>query len=405
MNKKKHQETLPSVIPPNGQPGWRREPEIVQTRTSETYLDIRDDDDDRIDIESDDISINTRTNSAATHKEGKSSWMQSPFYVFLALVVFIGSFVTVACVIAAIHRVEEGSVGVYFKNGALLDDVSPPGLHWAQPFVTDVRQIRVRPESHRINPLICTTKDGVKNVFRDVEVISSIDPKRIVYLVQKFGVHMKTLLVYDRISEAIQLFCSNSSIDDVYIGKFLDIIDFVDVTLKKSLARFAPDGAIRVWNVFLPKPDVPPAIAANYKMVKIEWTKKLVAEQKRKTELIEKETQKLKALADAEREKDVELINIARRIQEEEGAKNVSAIRNELETERMKSDADANKYVHEKEAESNKVLLTDQFVRLEIAKAVGNNTKMFFSGGDSIVGSILNGIYNRSPPAALDENN
>jgi len=35
------------------------------------------------------------------------------------------------------------------------------------------------------------------------------------------------------------------------------------------IPRFAPEDAVKIWNVFLPKPDVPPAIAANYRDVKV----------------------------------------------------------------------------------------------------------------------------------------
>ena len=55
-----------------------------------------------------------------------------------------------------------------------------------------------------------------------------------------------------------------------------------------------------------------------------------MAQQKQKTEKIEKETQKIKALLDAEREKEVEKIEIAKWIQQEEGKKNISAINNAI---------------------------------------------------------------------------
>ena len=80
---------------------------------------------------------------------------------------------------------------------------------------------------------------------------------------------MKKILIYDRLIEAVQMFCANNSIDEVYNTKFLEIIEFANVTITESLDRFAPNGAIRIWNVFLPKPDVPPAIAANYRKVKV----------------------------------------------------------------------------------------------------------------------------------------
>ena len=48
--------------------------------------------------------------------------------------------------------------------------MSGPGIHWLQPFVTDVVEVRVTAETKTMDPLICTTRDGVRNVFRDVQV-------------------------------------------------------------------------------------------------------------------------------------------------------------------------------------------------------------------------------------------
>jgi hypothetical protein len=90
-----------------------------------------------------------------------------------------------------------------------------------------------------------------------------------VVLVRQFGIHLKNLLIYDRVSEAVQNFCANHTIDEVYNTKFLDIQDYVNVALERSLDRFAPNNSITIWNVFLPKPDVPPAIAENYREVKV----------------------------------------------------------------------------------------------------------------------------------------
>jgi len=56
-----------------------------------------------------------------------------------------------------------------------------------------------------MDPMICTTKDGVKNVFRDVQVISSIDENQVISLVKEFGVKLKDILVYERVAEALQV--------------------------------------------------------------------------------------------------------------------------------------------------------------------------------------------------------
>ncbi len=72
--------------------------------------------------------------------------------------------------------------------------------------MTRVEQVVVRPETHYLDPLVCTTRDGVRNVFRDVQVITSVAKEQVVPLVREFGVHMKEILVYERVTEMIQVF-------------------------------------------------------------------------------------------------------------------------------------------------------------------------------------------------------
>ena len=163
--------------------------------------------------------------------------------------------------------------------------------------------------------------------------------------------------------------------------------------------------------------------------VKVEWTEQLVARQKQETEKIRKETQNIKAILDAERERQVQAIATSKHIgnyskdlnntsrgnkcvgwtilspkinkiyytiffsEMEEGKSNMTRIKNEVyeETNRMK--ADVSSYVKKSEANSNQELLTDQYVKLKIAQTLSNNTKMYFSGGDSVLGSVLGQVF------------
>ena len=79
----------------------------------------------------------------------------------------VGSSAALVCVLC---RVQEGNVAIYYRNGALLPDFSGPGIHTCTPFVTTVLQITVRPETKILDPMKCTTKDGVSNVFKNVQV-------------------------------------------------------------------------------------------------------------------------------------------------------------------------------------------------------------------------------------------
>ena len=77
----------------------------------------------------------------------------------------------------------------------------------------------------------------------------------------------------------------------------------------------------------------------------------------------------------------------------EEGKANMTRINNDVyeETNRMK--ADVSSYVKKSEANSNQELLTDQYVKLQVAKLLSNNTKMYFSGGESVLGSVLGQVF------------
>ena len=59
-------------------------------------------------------------------------------------------------------------------------------------------------------------------------------------------------------------------------------------------------------------------------------------------------------------------------------------------SDRLKAEADASSYVDNSKAESNQKLLTDNYIKLQLAKSLTNNTKRFFSGEESGgIGAIL----------------
>merc|ERR1711902_386699 len=105
----------------------------------------------------------------------------------------------------------------------------------------------------------------------------------------------------------------------------------VKLNVMDSIDRLG-NGGLELMNLVIPKPDIPNDIAANYKAVKVQWTEQLVATQQQKTETIKKETEKLRAIADAERNK------------------NISDITNEILKKREENLADISKFKIIKEA-------------------------------------------------------
>ena len=72
----------------------------------------------------------------------------------------------------------------------------------------------------------------------------------------------------------------------------------------------------------------------------MQWTQQLVATQQQKTEKIMKETESIKAVADAERAKKVLQIDLQKELLKKEAEKNVSALNNQITKEREETLAD-----------------------------------------------------------------
>ena len=54
--------------------------------------------------------------------------------LIVILVMIVGSII-----FSPLHKIDEGNVGVYYKNGALLEDFSYPGVHYMTPVITKGR--------------------------------------------------------------------------------------------------------------------------------------------------------------------------------------------------------------------------------------------------------------------------
>jgi regulator of protease activity HflC (stomatin/prohibitin superfamily) len=122
------------------------------------------------------------------------------------------------------HTVQEGSVGIYFKFGALDNAVSQAGVHWKAPFVTDVEEIRVQYQTDTLEMMQAVTKDGIENTFNDVQVISRIQVKNLIPMVRTFGINFREALIFDRVKEELRKFCANHTIDEVYNSKWAETI-------------------------------------------------------------------------------------------------------------------------------------------------------------------------------------
>jgi len=350
--------------------------------------------------------------------------------------------ITVAAIVDSRHTITEGNVGIYYTYGALGKDVNRPGVHWKSPFVSELEMVRVRPQTDTLPSMTAVTKDGVENTFNDVQVISRVREENLIQMIKSFGLNFRKPLIFDRVKEELRIFCANSTIDEVYNTKFLEIVGQVKTNVIQTIEDLGV-GGLEIINVVIPKPDIPIDIAKNYHQVKVQWTEKLVASQRQETQKVIKETEKQNAVADAERHKAVLQVNLEKQVLEKKGEQNLALLEAEhqqrlelikKETEKQKAianaerekqvveitnqarilekegdqkiselnnallklagevEADIKKAAIEKEAEANLKLFTPEYIKLNMAKAISPNTKYYFSGDNAIVSAVMEKI-------------
>merc|ERR1719230_57625 len=119
-------------------------------------------------------------------------------------------------------------------------------------------------------------------------------------------------------------------------------------------------------------------VRAQYERVEEQITKLRVATEEQK--LIEKqaETERKRALIEAEKLAAVEAVQLQRTIKQKETEQQVAEIANQMHSAKARSEADAELYRAAKEAEANKMKLTPELLQLEAVRALSNNTKIFW---------------------------
>ena len=123
--------------------------------------------------------------------------------------------VVIVCLVDSYHTIRQGNVGIYFVKGRLDDTYSTPGVHWAMPFITEIKEITIRPQTDTLPTIKAVTRDGIENSFEKIQVLSNVEIGSLIPLVKKFGLGFREVLIFDRIAEELRIFCANHTIDEV----------------------------------------------------------------------------------------------------------------------------------------------------------------------------------------------
>ncbi|CAF4170174.1 unnamed protein product [Rotaria sp. Silwood2] len=287
----------------------------------------------------------------------------------------------------SIHQIPEGHVG-----GALLTSLTSPGYHVMIPFLTSVKIVQTTLQTDQVKNIPCGTSGGTMIYFEKIEVVNILRRDDVIDTVRNYTVHYDRTLIFDKIHHEVNQFCSVHTLQEVYIDLFSSIDDHLKRTLQNDLNTLAP--GLYVSSIRVTKPKIPETIRRNYETMEQEKTQYMVTTAHQQVVEKEAETDRRRAVIEAEKLAQVAKIQYQQKISGKESEKRIAEIEAEMHLARERSLADANKYKIDTEAESNKMKLTPEFLQLSMYQAIAQNTKVFF--GNSIPNIFTNndGIFN-----------
>ncbi|NP_001088269.1 erlin-2-A isoform X1 [Xenopus laevis] len=291
-------------------------------------------------------------------------------------IVGLGVALIAAALFSAIHKIEEGHVGVYYRGGALLSTTSGPGFHLMFPFITSFKSVQSTLQTDEIKNVPCGTSGGVMIYFDRIEVVNYLISSAVYDIVKNFTADYDKALIFNKIHHELNQFCSVHNLQEVYIELFDQIDENLKLALQEDLNLMAP--GIIIQAVRVTKPKIPEAIGRNFELMEGEKTKLLIAAQKQKVVEKEAETERKKAIIEAEKVAQVAQIKYKQKVMEKETEKKISEIEDFAFVAREKARADAEYYTAHKVAEANRLKLTPEYLQLVKYQAIAANSKIYF---------------------------
>ncbi|XP_044135261.1 erlin-2 [Bufo gargarizans] len=283
---------------------------------------------------------------------------------------------TAAALLSSIHKIEEGHIGVYYRGGALLTSTSGPGFHLMFPFITSFKSVQSTLQTDEVKNVPCGTSGGVMIYFDRIEVVNYLISSAVYDIVKNFTADYDKALIFNKIHHELNQFCSVHNLQEVYIELFDQIDENLKLALQQDLNEMAPGLIIQAVRVT--KPNIPESIRRNYELMESEKTKLLIAAQKQKVVEKEAETERKKAVIEAEKLAQVAEIKYGQKVMEKETEKRISEIEDSAYLAREKARADAEFYTAQRLADSNKLKLTPEYLQLIKYQAIAANSKIYF---------------------------
>jgi len=291
-----------------------------------------------------------------------------PVVVIVAVIALLFNF--------GVHKVEEGHVAVYYRGGALLSSTNGAGFHVMLPFLTSFRSVQTTLQTDEVKNVPCGTSGGVVIYFDRIEVVNILTTDEVFNIVKSYTADYDKALIFNKVHHELNQFCSVHTLQEVYINLFDQIDENLKKALQEDLTQMAP--GLKIQAVRVTKPKIPEQIRKNYELMEGEKTKLLITTQHQKVVEKEAETSRKLAIIEAEKYSQVATIQYQQKIMEKESLKKISEIEDATHLAKQRARADAEYYTESKQAESNKIKLSPEYLEFMRIKAIASNNKIYY---------------------------
>merc|ERR1719350_1153669 len=255
------------------------------------------------------------------------------------------------------------------------------------PFLTLVRNIQTTLQTDEVKNVPCGTSGGVMIYFDRIEVVNVLQHGAVYEIVKNYTADYDRALIFNKVHHELNQFCSGHSLQEVYIDLFDQIDENLKNALQNDLLEMAP--GLKVHAVRVTKPKIPEAIRKNFELMEGEKTKLLISTQRQRVIEKDAETERKKAVIEAEKEAQVAKIKYEQNILEKESFATMEKITDSIHLAKEHTKTDAEFYKIQKQAEANRLLLTPEYLELKKIEAISSNNKVYF--GPDIPNMFLSG--------------
>lgn len=279
---------------------------------------------------------------------------------------------------AFIHRVDEGSVGIYYKMGALSETITDPGTHPILPWpITSASSVQITPQTDKIDNVKCGAGDGTQLNFPEVEVGNILAKDMVYRTIKRFTEYYDDYLVKDKIRAQLNVICSSLTSHEIYITKFHTLDDLLLKYLQEENNKESESGVI-INFVRLSKPIPPKELQDNYNKIANEKTALQVAITKGHRLEQEHKNEMMKTKSEAERRRVTADTDNMIKLDKVEMEEKESTIKRRIKSDNQLSEANSLYIKKEKEAEGNSKLHTPEYIEIRKTESMFNNAKHYF---------------------------